>query len=199
MEKVKQSFLSNQIGENNYEGYSCLAVKIVGIGGLILIALFVLSHYFHSGIINYLLKLTTGTSLLFIAYVASCILLLDIRVEVEKQEQEWWKEKKEVPKPLKYKLTVVWSIVLLVLGIAVIYFSNKYRNRYDFECTTFLVDHKAHVYHLDWNDDCEDAANADELEKMYGYEMDDSYSFCEGCKEYEEDIESEAAVAHVRR
>jgi hypothetical protein len=199
MEKVKQSYLSNLIGENSYEEYSRLAMKIVGIGGLILIILFTLSHFFHSGIINYLLKLTTGTSLLFIAYIAACILLLDIRVEVEKIELEWWEEKKEVHKPLKYKITVVWGVVLLALGIAAIYFSNKYRNQYDFECTTFLVDHKAHVYHLDWNDDCEDAANAEELEEMYGYEIDDSYSFCEGCKEYEEDVESEAAVAHVGR
>ena len=199
MEKVKQSYLSNLIGEKCYEEYSTLAMKIVGIGGLILIFLFILSHFFHSGIINYLLKLTTGTSLLFIAYIAACILLLDIRVEVEKTEQEWWAKKKAPPKPLKYKLTIVWCVILLVLGIAAIYFSNKYRNRYDFECTTFLVDHKAHVYHLDWNDDCEDAANAEELEEMYGYEIDDSYSFCEGCREYEEDVESEAAVAYVRR
>jgi amino acid transporter len=199
MAKVKQSFLSNLLGEHNYEEYSSIAMKIVVIGGLVLITLFALSYFFHSGIINYLLKLATGTSLLFIAYIAACILLLDIRVEVEKPEQEWWDEKKESRKPLKYKLTIVWGVVLLLLGIAAIYFSNKYRNRYDFECTTFLVDHKAHVYHLDWNDDCEDAANAEELEKMYGYEIDNSYTFCEGCKEYEEDVESEAATVRIRR
>lgn len=196
---VKKSYLSNLIGEDNYEEYSVLAMKIVGIGGLVLIALFTLSQFFHSGIINYLLKLTTGTSLLFIAYIAACIYLLDVRVEVEKPEQEWWEEKKEIRKPFKYKLTVVWCVVLLISGIMAIYFSNKYRNQYDFECTTFLVDHKAHVYHLDWNDDCEDAENAEELEEMYGYEIDDTYTFCEGCKEYEEDVESEAATAHVRR
>ena len=199
MEKVKQSYLSNLIGEHSYEEYSSLAMKVVGIGGIFLVILFTLSQFFHSGIINYLLKLTTGTSLLFIAYIAACILLLDIRVEVEKQEKEWWEDKKECPKSLKYKLSVVWGVVLLLLGIAAIYFSNKYRNRYDFECTTFLVDHKAHIYHLDWNDDCENAANAEKLEEMYGYEIDDSYSFCEECKEYEDDMESEASVAHIRR
>lgn len=199
MEKVKQSFLSNLIGENSYKDYTDLAKIIVGIGSLILIILFTLSQFFHSGIVNYLLKLTTGTSLLFIAYIAACILLLDIRVKVEKPKQKWCGEKEESSKPLKYKVTIVWCAVLLVLGISAIYFSNKYRNQYDFECTTFLVDHKAHVYHLDWNDDCEDAANAEELEKMYGYEIDDSYTFCEGCKEYEEDVESEAAIAHIRR
>lgn len=198
MAKVKQSFLSNLLGEHNYEEYSSIAMKIVGIGGLILITLFALSQFFHSDIINYLLKLTTGTSLLFIAHIAACILFLDIRVEVEQEDEDWRDEKKEAPKTIKYKLTIVWGVALLLLGIAAIYFSNKYRNQYDFECTTFLVDHKAHVYHLDWNDDCEDAANAEELEEMYGYEIDDSYSFCEGCKEYEEDVESEAAFAHIR-
>ena len=196
---VKQSFLSNLIGENSYEEYSSLAMKIVGIGGLVLITLFTLSHFFHSGIINYLLKLTTGTSLLFIAYIVACILLLDIRVKIDKPEQEWWKQKKEKSKPFKYKLTIVWSITLLVSGIMAIYISNKYRNQYDFECTTFLVDHKAHIYHFDWNDDCEDADKAEELEEMYGYEMDDTYTCCEGCKEYEEDIKSEAATTHIRR
>lgn len=196
---VKQSYLSNLIGENSYEEHSVLAMKIVGIGGFVLVALFTLSQFFHSAIINYLLKLTTGTSLLFVAYIAACILLLDIRVEVEMPEQKWWEEKKEIPKPFKYKLTVVWFVVLLISGIMAIYFSNKYRNIYDFECTTFLVDHKAHVYHLDWNDDCEDAENAEELEEMYGYEIDDTYTFCEGCKEIEEEVEPEAETAHVRR
>ena len=99
MEKIKQSYLSNLIGENSYEEYSNLAMKIVVIGGLILIVLFTLSHFFHSGIINYLLMFTTGTSLLFIAYVAACILMMDIRVQVEKPEQDRWGKEKEVKKP----------------------------------------------------------------------------------------------------
>ena len=198
MKKVKQSYLYDLIGENRYEEYSSIAMKIVWIGGVFLIVLFTLSQFFHSDVINYLLSLTTGTSLLFIAFVSACILLLDVRVEVEKPEQKWWEEKKECPTPLKYKLTIVWVCVLLMLGIAAIYFSNNYRNQYDFECTTFLVDHKAHVYHLDWNEDCEDAETAEELEEMYGYEINDSYTFCEGCKEYKEDVESEAAIACIR-
>ena len=42
MKTVKQSYLSNLIGENSYEEYSRLAMKIVGIGGLVLVALFTL-------------------------------------------------------------------------------------------------------------------------------------------------------------
>lgn len=189
---VKQSFISNIIGYNNYEEFVGYAKIIIAVGTCMLIVVGGLSYYFHSSIINRFLQLLSGTSLLFIVYVAACILLLDIRVEVEKPEQECWEEKKEISKPMKYKLTIVWGIVLVMMGIAAIYFSNKYKNQYDFECTTFLVDHKAHVYHLDWNDNCGNAENADELKEMYGYEIDDTYSFCKGCKEYEEDLESEA-------
>ena len=192
MASVKQSYISNLIGKNSYEEFRRMSGNIVVIGGLVLIIVFILSHFFHSGIINYLLQLTTGTSLLFIAYVAACILLLDIQVEVDEPEQQWWEEKKKSPKPFKYKLTIIWGAVLLLLGIMAIYFSHKYRNKYDFECTTFLVDHQACVYHLDWNDDCEDAENAEELKLMYGYEIEESYSFCEACKEYEDEVESEA-------
>ena len=97
---LKQSFLSNLIGENCYDECSRPAMKIVGIGGIVLAALFTVSLFFHSDIIKYLLRLTTGTSLLFIVYVAACILLMDIRVEVEGQEQERGIMKKESPKPL---------------------------------------------------------------------------------------------------
>lgn len=189
---VRQSFISNIIGQNSYEDFLGLAMIVTLVGTCLLIVVGGLSFFFHSGIINWFLQLLTGTSLLFIAYIAALILVLDIRVDVEEPERRTWDKPKELNRPMKYKLTIVWSVVLLMLGIAAIYFSNKYRNQYDFECTTFLVDHKSHVYHLDWNDDCEDAANAEELEELYGYEIDNSYSFCEGCKEYEEDVESEA-------
>ena len=198
MAKVKQSYLSNLIGENSYEEYSKISLLIVLGGGIFLILLFTLTHFFHSGIINYFLKLTTGTSLLFIAYVAAFILLLDFRVSFVEPDQYPWEKKKKTPKPFVYKLTIVWTVMLIFFGIVAIYYSNRYRNQYDFECTTFLVDHKAHVYHLEWNDDCEDAQNAEKLEEMYGYEIMDSYSFCTGCKDYEDDMESEAAV-HLSR
>ena len=61
------------------------------------------------------------------------------------------KKKKKEPKPFKYKLTIVWGVILLALGIVAIYYSNRYRNRYAFECETFLVDEKAGIYHLDWD------------------------------------------------
>lgn len=192
----KQSFLSNMLGDaySSLKGY---AIWISLIGSGILIILYVLSSFFHAGIISSLLNLTNGTSLLFIGYIAAIIVLADIRVEVDEPENYWHKEEKE-PKPFKYKLTIVWGVILLALGIVAIYYSNRYRNHYSFECETFLVDEEAGIYHLDWNDDCSVAEKAESLEEMKGYQINKAFKFCEECQECLDDVESDAALVHAR-
>ena len=171
MSIVKQSFLSkllvNLFGEDTYK----YARYISGIGSLILIVLFILSYFFHSDIVLVLLRYAIFSPL-FIVYVVACILL-------------WLEEPQKTPKSFKYKLTVVWAGILLILGIIVYYYCSRYVMKYEFECTTFLVDHKAHLYHSDWNDVCEKMQYAEELELMHGYEIDDTYSFCKECREAE--------------
>ena len=184
MSIVKQSFLSNLLGKSTYEDFSCFARYIVGLGSFILIVLFFLSYFFHSGIVLELLKIAVFSPLL-IAYVIACILLLDVRINIEKTEQIRRERAKNTPKPFKYKLTIVWTIILLILGVTVICFSFRYAIKYEFECTTFLVDHKTHLYHSDWNDVCEKMQDAEDLELMHGYEIDDTYSFCKECREAE--------------
>ena len=195
---IKQSFISNLLGRNTYEDIKEFAKPTSIIGAIVLLLLYVLSHYFHSGFLSYLVSLTNGYSLLFIGYVAILIVFLDIEVEVEEPEQPYWAKKKEVAKPFKYKLTIVWSIVLLILSIVAIYYSNRYRNHYAFECETFLVDKKAAIYHLDWNSDCSIAEEAEELEEMQGYQINEKFKFCEECQDCMEDVESEASLVHVR-
>ena len=90
------------------------------IGAVILILLYVLITLLILDFPSYLVSLTNGYSLLFIGYVVILIVLLDIEVEVEEPEQPYWEKKKEVAKPFKYKLTIVWSIVLLILSIVAI-------------------------------------------------------------------------------
>ena len=121
-----------------------------------------------------------------------------VPLEVEEPEKEYWRKEKQDPKPFKYKLTIVWGVVLLILGIVAIYYSNRYRNHYAFECETFLVDEKAGIYHLDWNSDCSIAEEAEELEKMQGYQIDEKFKFCEECQECLEEVESEAGLVHAR-
>ena len=195
---IKQSFISNLLGRDTYEFFKEFARPASIIGAVILILLYVLSYYFHSGFLSYLVSLTNGYSLLFIGYVAILILLLDIEVEVEEPEQPYWEKKKEVDRPFKYKLTIIWSIVLLILSIVAIYYSNRYRNHYAFECETFLVDKKAALYHLDWNSDCSIAEKAEELEERQGYQINEKFKFCEECRDSMDDVESEASLVHAR-
>ena len=128
-------------------------------------------------------------------------MLLDIEVDVEVDELERysWKKPKKRPKPTSYKLTIVWGVVLIILGIVAIYFSNDYRKQYSFECDTYLVDHQAKIYHLDWDIDCEVAAEASHLEKMSGYEIDKSYTLCDWCECWAEDAEAEYEASRYFR
>lgn len=191
MSIVKQSFLSNILGRSTYDESKGYAKLVIAIGTCILLLLFILSNFVHWGFVSNLLNLVTGTSLLFIAYIAALIIVLDIEVDVEEPERDYWSSKVESKKPITYKFTIVWSILLVLLGIAAIYFSNGYRKQYAFECETFLVDRASGIYHLDF-DDCEEAEEAAKLEEMKGYEIEKlNCTFCDWCKEWLEDAEAD--------
>lgn len=191
MKIEKQSFLYNFIGHNTYNGFLKYAKPVVGIGCCVLAVLYALSFFFHLDILEYLVSLTNGTSLLFIGFVLEIILLLDKRVDVGVPEHDLWNKQEKVSKPKTYKFTVVWGIALILLGVTAIYYSNKYRSRYSFECSTFLVDHNAKIYHYDWIDECEKAEEAESLDEMKGYEIDTNYTLCEWCEEGLEDLKDE--------
>jgi hypothetical protein len=196
---VKQSFISNLIGKDNYDGLKKNAKIIIALGTCILAILFLLTYFFHLEFLSSLLNLVTGTSLLFVAYVAALILVLDIEVDVEDPERFYWSEPIKQPKPLQYKLTIVWNVILIILGIGAIYFSNDYRKQYSFECDTYFVDHQAKIYHLDWDIDCEVAAESNHLAKMKGHQIDKSYTLCDWCEEWAEDAEAEYGASRYFR
>ena len=187
----KQSFLSNIVGANTYHEYKGYAKTIIAVGSCILTLVLLLSFFFHWGFISSILNLVTGTSILFIVYIAALVLVLDIQVDVDEPESGYWYKPEKKPRPTTYKLTVVWGVVLIALGISAIYFSNQSRKNYAFECDTFLVDLQAGIYHFDWDNDCEVASEATDLEKMQGYQIDKSYTLCEWCKEWAEEVESD--------
>lgn len=189
MEK-KQSLLSNLLGEESYENWIGYARIVIAVGTIILLVFGGLSVLFHSSIICYFLELVTGTSLLFIAYVAMWVLLLDIKVDVDESEEYSWEHPKKSTKSLAYKLSVIWTVVLIIFGIMAIYYSNIYRKQYAFECDTFLVDKQAYLYHLDWTE-CEASEHAGNLEEMLGYQIPDNYSICQECKEIAEEAEAD--------
>ena len=190
MALVKKSFLSNIFGGSAYEELKYYAKYILAIGTCILVILYLLSFFFHWGLISRLLNLTTGTSLLFIIYIASVIISLDKEVEVDEFESSNWSKPANTPKTASYRLTIVWGILLIVLGITAIFFSNRYRKQYAFDCSTILVDREAGIYHLEWIDDCEIAAESEDLKEMKGYEIKGlNYRLCDWCREYAEEAE----------
>jgi len=189
---VQTSFLANLLGKNTYADFKDWSKIIVPIGTIILVGFFLLSQFVYWEIISQLLSLVTGTSLLFLAYIAALIVVLDIKVDIEEPEYEFYQYKKEAPKSTAYKMTMVWGVILIILGITAIYFSNKYRKHYAFECSTVLVDRGAGKYHLDYDNDCELAAEAVSLEKMKGYELEQTnYTLCEWCQDWADDVEAE--------
>lgn len=190
METVKKSFISKLLGRDFYDGLKSFAKPIIIIGTGILAVLFLLSFFVHWKFISSLLSLVTGTSLLFIIYIAALILSLDKEVDVEEPERYYRVESDLTLKTRAYKLTIVWGVVLLLLGVTAIFFSNRYRKQYAFDCSTILVDHKTGIYHLKWIDDCEVAAASEDLEEMKGYEIKGmGYMICEWCEEYAEEVE----------
>lgn len=194
-ERYRYSYIKKILGEDTYEDYRGYAKTYIPVATIILALLLVLSQFVHWGIVSWLLNLTLGTSLVFIAYVLGAILLLNFEVDVEMEEDR--NGKLSLPKiiPFNFKITIVWAYTLLILGIAAIYFSNKYRKNYAFECKTFLVDEEG-VYHLKNNDD----ENIEYTTKMKGYELENhNYTFCTSCREWAEEMESEDAAARYDR
>ena len=113
---IRQSFISNLIGKDNYDNMKKQSNIVIAIGTCVLAILLLLTNYFHQGFLSTLLNLVTGTSLLFVAYIAALILVLDIEVEVDEPEGSFWAEPVKQPKPMQYKLTIVWGVILIILG-----------------------------------------------------------------------------------
>ena len=190
MSAVKRSFISYLIGKDLYDELKDYSKPIILIGSGILLVLFLLSFFVHWRFVSKLLSLVTGTSLLFLVYIAALILFLDKEVDVEEPISYYRHVSEQMPKTRTFKLTIVWGVVLILLGISAIYFSNRYRKQYAFDCSTILVDQSAGIYHLEWIDDCEVAAETDWLEEMKGYEIKGKgYKICDWCKEYAEEAE----------
>ncbi len=196
--KIKSySYIKKILGESVYEEFKGYAKAYIPIATIILVLLLVLSQFIHWELVNWLLNLALGTSLVFIVYVLGVILLLDFGIEVEMEED--WDGKLSLPKvmPHNYRNTIIGAYTLLILGIAAIYFSNKYRKNYAFECQTFLVDENEGIYHLKNGNDAEDKEYTTE---MKGYELKKhNYTFCESCKDWIEETESEYDIERHSR
>lgn len=197
MTKTKQSFLSNivkkcEFCKDIYDGIRTYSLVII-LTGTILISVFVgLSFFVYWHWLSKVIDLLMGTSLVFILYVIAVISILDIQVAEEVQEKEYdlysgQEIRKKVQHSIGYKLTIVWGITLMLLGVVAIYGTNKFRKHYSFQTSYFLVDQTKGIYHLDYDNDCEAKKNAF-LKRMQGYEFEDlNYQFCVECEEWLDD------------
>ena len=184
------SFIKDILGKNTYNEFKVYAKQYIPIATVVLIVVLALTYFFHWWLLSRILSIITGTSLIFIVYIIGVVLFLDYGVEVELEET--WNGGYKMPdnRPFNYKYgTKLWGITLIVLAIAAIYISHKYRTYYAFECETFLVDENTGIYHLEYGHDDEEIRYTT---KMMGYEIEENgYSFCESCKEWLEEAEEE--------
>lgn len=191
MISYKYSYLKKILGLQTYYGIKDSARKIIPIATCILFLLWGLSLIVHWEFISSLLNIATGATLLFVAYIAGLIILLDKEIVVVQEDKEnlfsddinLTCHKKEAIGLIKTK---VIGIGLIILGIVAIFFTEQYKRNYAFECETFLVDHQKKIYHLDCDNDCDEAAESSNLEKVKGYQIDPSYSLCKICEEWAE-------------
>lgn len=190
----KYSFIKDIMGHSTYEGCKECARRCIPIATIVLIIVYVLTNMFHWTILSFILNLTTGTSLVFLAYIVGVVLLLDYGVVIEPVEH--WDGTRSMPekKPQEYETTKIWGITLIILAIAAIYFTNKYRKQYAFECETVLVDPQKGIYHLDgYNEDCEEITEYTHLYPMKGYKAEELHcTFCPACEEWVEDAKSDS-------
>lgn len=190
MANIKESFISNLIGRNTYYEFKHYCKIIVVIGTIILVILFTLSNFVYVGSVSNLLSLMTGATILFGIYIAAVIVILDVPVKVEKPDWGYESKTSKATKPLSYKLSTIWDIILILLGVTVIFFSNKYKKHYAFECETFLVDTNSGIYHFDTRNGCKEAKMSNSIKKMKGFELDaTNYTLCDWCKDWADDAE----------
>lgn len=185
---MQQSFISNLFGENTYNGLLDYARTILRIGSVFLFVVYLLALHVHWDFVYDLLNIFTGYSIFFVPYVAAWIVFFDFQVEVDDRKDYW--DDKPKKKPFNYKLTVVWGFFLLTMGVAAFYYSQQFKNHYQFECNTFLVDMKTRIYHLENNWDCCCIEDKHCLVEMRGYEIQKlgNLSLCIGCEEWADEI-----------
>lgn len=151
-----------------------------------LFTIIILTHFQYNTELSNFINAVTGTSLLFIAYILGVVFLLDYQVDLELTEERNGMDSVHYSYPLSYYYTAFWGIILIILAIGAIHYSDLYRKQYAFECGSFYVDENRGIYHI--NDCCEEFEYTTE---MKGYEIIKSgYRVCKLCREWAREMES---------
>lgn len=192
MDYRRTSFLA-ETAPDTYRFLSELKPYALIYAGTLAVAI-LLSLFFQWNVVKFFIDCTMGWTLLSIPFVGVLIVALD--KEILLPQSEHWEPVPE--KPASYKYSMIWGIILILLGIAALYFSNQYKKYYSFQCQSFFLEQQIGIYHL--SDKCE-YIGLDEnekpidnvtLSKVTGKELlEDDYEFCVACREWAEDAEME--------
>lgn len=190
------SYLKDLIGKSLYEFLKVEVRKYIPIASIVLVSVLVLTFFFHIEFLSNILNLITGTSIIFVIYVAGVLLLFDKGIECDLGDTSsiFYEDKvaklKQTP---EYRRTKYYAIVLIILAVAAVFFSDRYRKHYAFECTTYYVDTEKGEFHLEeCLSDCTHLEDDPPLIPMKGYEIKKKdYSFCTCCKDWLDDISYE--------
>lgn len=83
MATIKQSFLSKLLGRNTYNYFKKISKIIVLAYTIILIVLFWMSSFCYWSFFSWIFSIFTGTSLFFVLFVITMVVLFDFEVDVE--------------------------------------------------------------------------------------------------------------------
>lgn len=182
----KYSFLKNRFPKTYRDAERFKSIGLVYV--VVLMLVFILSHFFYSSILEFLIRIMMGWSLLNIIFVGVMIAVLDIQVKALTEE-----EMSERKPPLRYKASMVWGCCLCISGIVALHLSAQYKKDYIFKCSYFYLEDITGVYHI-W-DDCH-YIGLDKNDKpirnvncfwVKGHELEDWHTLCVACKEVAED------------
>lgn len=194
----------------SYEPFKEFAKTWFPIYTVILAILYALSHFFYNGLICTLLNLSTGYSIIFIFYLLGGIILLDKRIDVKTEEHNKpFKDTEEIPAipnkyRWKYRLTIIYTMVLVIVGIVCAHYTNRYTKIYNFKSQIFAADTQNRIFHIEnyiddcdiYIEDCDNVGISIQTKAMKGYELVESnYTFCPTCMEWAEEDLNEYIVS----
>lgn len=171
----RESFITNNMGDFLRDVLPSIAAPVALWGTILFLVLFGLSFICHWQVVCNLFSLVSGFTLITIVYVLSVVFILDLLLL-----------HKVCSKQPPYKVTVIWGICLILLGVGFMILTSRYKKQYRFECAEWYVEESTGLYHC--TNECEDIE--DEIYSVKGHEIKNKdLKLCEWCKEYIEDMD----------
>lgn len=198
---TKTSFLMELFPEA-YEFLKDIRIYALAYAGLLALMI-TLSYFFQWGLVRFFLNIMMGWSVFSILFTGVLIIVLDKEFYVDEETLRSEKHHNDSA----YKYSKVWGITLCIAAIIGLYYSNKYRNYYSFQCHKFYIGADYNLYHIEKDCDYiymnqygewEKRRNVD-IEELNGKELEyTDYEMCEHCRDFAEEAQLDAASYDFR-